>query len=224
MSTTIKLNTTHVAVPIARYAPISESAEAVGKLLKPECHEHAVQGYATLIANHDRLRGEKLALENAQTALNTAKATLKNTQTTAKLVVPTAINLGKLMNISSVANFEPKDESWLESVEELAARFDAHGDLGRGIASTLRKPALGLRQAEAAVEHAAEQADRASQAFSATYRHLSNAITFGRAVLTNLGVTVPTVSKTAGKKRKVAEVPAPSPSAPTSNVVLASAA
>lgn len=214
MSTTIKLNTTHIAIPIARYAPISESAEAVSKLLKPEAHEHAVYGFATLIANHDKLRGEKIALENAQAALNEAKATLKSAQAMAKLVVPTAINLGKLMNISSIANFEPKDESWLESVEELATRFDSHGHLGKGVAGTLRKPALELRQAESAVEQAAEQVDRASQSFSATYRHLSNAIAFGRAVLLNLGVAVPAVSKTAGKKRKVTEVPAASPTVP----------
>jgi hypothetical protein len=205
MSTTITSTNTHIAVPISRYAPISESAEAVGK---PECHEHAVEGYAKLIANHDKLRGEKIALENAQTALAAAKVALKSAQTMAKLVVPTAINMGKMLNINSIANFEPEDESWIESVEGLAARFDAHGEFGKGVAQMLRGPATQLRLAESTVERETDVLDRASQAFSATYRHLSNAVNFGRAVLKNLGVAVPTVSKTAGKKRKVAEVPA----------------
>lgn len=214
MSSTITLSSTHTAVPVARFEPLSESATAVSKLLKPECHQHAKEGYTALVALHEQLRGEKLVLEDAQKGLTASKEALKTARSLAKLAVPTAINLGKMMDIGAIANFVAQDDSWLESVEGLAARFESHGDGGKDIARTLRGQAGALHAAERAVEDAAEHFDRASQVFSATYRHLSNAIAFGRAVLLNLGVAVPAVSKTAGKKRKVAEVPAASPTVP----------
>lgn len=209
MSNTITLSSTHVAVPLSRFEPIAESAAAVGKLLKPECHEHAKEGYRTLITNLDKLRGEKIVLENAQKSLAEAKAALKVAQSIAKLAVPTAINLGKMMDLGSIANFVPRDESWLEAIETLASRFEAHGE--SSVAATLLKQVGNLHHAEDTVMRETAQLDRASQAFSATYRHLSSDITYGRAVLNKLDIAVPSVSKTAGKKqpRKAVEVPAP---------------
>ena len=225
MSTTITVSNTHTAVPINRFDAISESATMLAELLKPECHEHAQAGYTTLVAQHEQLRGERAMLESAQKELVDAKAALKRARSLAALVVPTAINLGKLMHIAAIANFIAADESWLESVEALAARFQVHGDGGKAIAAALMEQTSELRQAEAHVTRATEQADRASQAFSATYRHLSNAITFARAVLNNLGVAMPTVSKSAGKKRKVLEpvTPKAQETVQAPNVVLAPA-
>ena len=225
MSTTITVNNTHVAVPINRFDAISESATMLAELIKPEGHEHAKAGYTTLVTQHEQLRGERAVLENAQKELVAAKDALKRARALAALVVPTAINLGKLMHIAAISNFVAADESWLESVEAIAARFQAHGDGGKAIAAALLEQTAELRQAEAHVTRATEQVERASQAFSATYRHLSNAVTFARAVLNNLGVAMPTVSKTAGKKRKTTE-PAPKQqeSVQVPNVVLAPAA
>ncbi len=225
MSLTLKMDSTHTAVPINRYDVINEATTMLLALLKPESHDNAKQAYAALLANQTKLTNERNALERAQKSVSEAKANVKKARSLGTKLLPTAVAMGEILDIISIANFTPKDESWRESVEAVAARYEAQGKGGKFIAEGMRRVLSKIRTGDANLERASAELDLASQAFSGTYKHLSNAVSFARVVLLNLGVAVPTSSKTAGKKRKVAApVAHKQETAPASNVALTPAA
>lgn len=214
MAAQVSVNSTHPTVPLARFEPLDASVSLVAEFLRSEKHRNATQSHEQLVKLRSKLHADKTALDEARVRLVAARAALKHERSLATLVVPTALNLGKLLDVASIINFAPQDTSWLESVEVLAARLAAHSETGAGVAAVLLARVASLEAAEKAVAAAVEDAAQASAAFSATYRHLSNALAFGRAVLTMLGVTVPQVSKVAPRKRKSAPAEKPVTLAP----------
>lgn len=214
MVTTNSLDKTHTAVPIAKYQQLFDVASQATELLKLHAHEDARKSHASLVALSTRFTGEKDALASAKKTLADAKLAVKRMRALAGKLVPHARYLGELMEIPSIINFAPPDDSWVETVEELATRFEAHDKTGKGIGAAMRRQIEKRRTAEIDQKVAAERVDVASQAFSATYRHLSNEIVFGRAVLQKLGVSLSPAkvpSKSSGKKKKAVEAPATAP-------------
>ena len=105
MKTISPLDKTHTAVPLVKYQQLFDVAAQAAELLKSQPRDNAKEALASLTAYSARLTDEQKALARAQTALRDARNAAKRTRALAAKLVPTAITLGELLEIASIASF-----------------------------------------------------------------------------------------------------------------------
>lgn len=211
------INTNIPNVPIGRFEPLSVAGSSVAELLQPLDDTNARTCFAKLTTIQPRLQAERLAAERAMEALTAAKAEMRRINALSDSLIDTAVRLGDLFGYEEISDFANQDDAWLFTIEGLVTAFRARGELGKQVADRFTEVLAESRAVTTELNRATAEYARATAAFSAEYRALSAAIAFGRAVLADLGVSVPRVTP-----KKKAKSPSPSP-ANTTDVVPAPA-
>ena len=199
-------------VPLGRFEPLSVSASVVAEALQPLDDRNAKDTFIQLSTIQQRLQSERFAAERAIAALAAAKAEAKRIEPLADSLIETSIGVGRIFGFEDIADFANQDDAWLLTIEGLVTAFNARGDFGRQFAERLTDVITQSRASTAELARATDAHAEIMLAYSNSYRALSQAIAFGRAVLVNLGVEVQRIAPT--PKRKSSKEPS-SPSAPT---------
>lgn len=200
MNAPVQTTTKLPNVPLGRFEPLSVSASVIAEALMPLQDRNAKETFAQISTTQQRLQSERLAAERAIVALAEAKAEQKRVEGLANILISTSIGLGRICGFDDVADFANQDDAWLLTVEGLVAAFNTHDDFGRQFAERLTVVMNQTRSATAELERAMEAHANIMSAYSNSYRALASAISFGRAVLANLGVEIPRVAPVSRKK------------------------
>ena len=207
ISSLSSLNISNVAiVSTSRFEPLSVSGSTIAELLQPLDDENARKCFVKLTTIQPRLQAERFAAERAMEALTAAKAEMRRINAISGSLIDTAVRIGDLFGFEDISDFANQDEAWLFTIEGLVTAFRARGELGKQVADRFTEVLAESRAIAAELNRSQAEYTRATTAFSLEYRALSNAIAFGRAVLTDLGVSIPRVAPK--KKAKSSPTPA----------------
>lgn len=187
-------------IPLGRFEPLSVSASVVAEALQPLHDRNAKESFAQISTIQQRLQAERLGAERAIAALAAARLEQKRLEDLSDSLIEVSIGLGRMFGFEDIADFANQDDAWLLTVEGLVSAFNARGDFGRHYAERLNEIVVQSRAATVELVRATEAHANAIIAFSNSYRALSAAIAFGRAVLANLGVEVRRVAPAPKKK------------------------
>lgn len=196
-------------VPLGRFEPLTVSASTLAEVLQPLDDRNAKETFAQITLIQAKLQADRIAAERTLTALNEAKAAMKRINSVSSILIDTAVNVGRIFGFDDIADFANQDDAWLLTIDGLVAAFNARGDFGRQFAEKLTDVIAQARAATIELSRATDAHAAANFAYSNSYRALASAIAFGRAVLANLGVTMPRVAP--APKKKVTKAPTPSP-------------
>lgn len=200
------INTNLPNVSTSRFEPLSVAGSMVAELLQPLDDANARACFVKLTTIQPRLQAERFAAERAMEALTLAKAEVRRINAISGSLIDTAVRIGDLFGFEDISDFANQDDAWLFTIEGLVTAFRARGELGKQVADRFSEVIAESRAVSAELSRATAEYARATAAFSAEYRALSAAIAFGRAVLTDLGVSIPRVAPK--KKAKPSPTPA----------------
>lgn len=199
-------------VPLGRFEPLTVSASTLAEVLQPLDDRNAKESFAQITLIQSKLHADRIAAERTLTALNQAKAVMKEMNSVSSLLIDTSVNVGRIFGFDEIADYASQDDAWLLTMDGLVAAFAQRGDFGRQFASKLTELVAQSRAATSELARATDAHAAANFAYSNSYRALASAIAFGRAVAANLGVEMPRVAP--APKKKVTKTPS-SPNAST---------
>ena len=150
--------------------------------------------------------------EAATAAVAEARAEFKRVTSVGDILISTAVNVGRIFDFSAIADYANQNDAWRLTIKGLVSCFAKRGEFGKKFAERFTE--LGAESRAANTQH--RHRPRANQAYSASYRELSSAVAFGRAVLARAGVEVAPVARPA-KKKKVAPA-APAEATPVTSI------
>ncbi|PZR04359.1 MAG: hypothetical protein DI536_34420 [Archangium gephyra] len=199
-------------ISTSRFENLSVTSSAIAELLQPLTDRNARECFERLSTLAPRMRAEHLAVERAREAMTAAKAETRRINTRCQSLIVSAVRIGNFLGYAEMSDVANNGDEWPDTIEALITAFRARGEDGKPFADRFSEIISESRAVAAELNRATAEYARATTAFSVECRALSKAIAFARAVLTNLGVSMPRVAP------KKAKSPSPSPAVVPENV------
>jgi hypothetical protein len=204
-------------IPINRFETLSVSASSLLDAAGNAPDARAREALGRVVRLHAQLKEDRRALENATDALTRCKDERKAATVEFKLVVPTAINVGRLMKLDDIADFANQDGATRLTVDGLLTAFKAHPEL-HALAGAMETVVTRSERAQSELERVQSEYERAQVTFSTSYRSVSQELLVARAVLGALGVELPAPPRhVPAKKPDAATKPADATVTPAAN-------
>lgn len=193
-------------ISTSRFERLSGTSSAIAELLQPLTDRNARECFVRLSTLESRTRAEHLAVERAWEAMTAAKAETRRINTRCKSLIVSAVRIGDFLGYAKMSDVANNGDEWPDTIEALITAFRARGEDGKPFADRLSEIISESRAIATELNRAAAEYARANTAFSVECRVLAKAIAFARAVLIDLGVSMPRV---APKEKAKSSSPSP---------------